>query len=170
MLDTKVIVGEGVAKQHEMVVTKLVIWTKWRKKERPSKNKKWWKLKDEDCRCKLKEKVIKSGVLEGQSDWETVANVMRSTARIEFGESVGKRRLEDQETWWWNKEMQESIQAKKEAKKQWDISREETSKEEYKSAKKRGKQDVAKMMNKAYKELYDRLGTKGEAGCCQSEE
>jgi len=66
--------------------------------------------------------------------------------------------------------MQESIQAKKEAKKQWDISREETSKEEYKSAKKRGKQDVAKMMNKAYKELYDRLGTKGEAGCCQSKE
>ena len=56
-------------------------------------------------------------MLEGQSDWETVANVMRSTARTKFGESVGKRRLEDQETWWWNKEVQESVQTKKEAKK-----------------------------------------------------
>ena len=33
VLDTKVIVGESVAKQHRMVVSKLVMWTKWRKKE-----------------------------------------------------------------------------------------------------------------------------------------
>ena len=35
--DTKVIMGENVAKQHRLVVSKMVMWTKWRKTTRPEK-------------------------------------------------------------------------------------------------------------------------------------
>ena len=31
IVDTKVVVGESVAKQHRIVVSVIIIWTKWRK-------------------------------------------------------------------------------------------------------------------------------------------
>ena len=37
MVDTKVIVGESVAKQHRIVVSDIIIWTKWRKAPKPVK-------------------------------------------------------------------------------------------------------------------------------------
>ena len=77
-----------MAKQHRMMVSKLVMWTERSKKEKPSKRTKWRKLKDEDFRCNFRKKVIKSGVLEGQGDWEAVANVMRCTARTDFGNQL----------------------------------------------------------------------------------
>ena len=39
--DTKVITGERVAKQHRLVVSKMVMWTKWRKTSRQEKRTKW---------------------------------------------------------------------------------------------------------------------------------
>ena len=42
MMDTKVIVGESVAKQHRIVVNAIMIWTKATKSV---KKIKWWKLK-----------------------------------------------------------------------------------------------------------------------------
>ena len=44
--DTKVIIGESVAKQHRLVVSKLILWTKWRKEVKPEKRTKWWRLKE----------------------------------------------------------------------------------------------------------------------------
>ena len=46
MVDTKVIVDESVAKQHRIVDSAVIIWTKWRKAPKPVKRIKWWKLKD----------------------------------------------------------------------------------------------------------------------------
>ena len=45
VVDTKVVVGESVAKQHRIVVSAIIIWTKWRKAPKPVKKIKWWKLK-----------------------------------------------------------------------------------------------------------------------------
>ena len=44
--DTKVIIGESVAKQHRLVVSKLIMWTKWRREVKPGKRTKWWRLKE----------------------------------------------------------------------------------------------------------------------------
>ena len=44
--DTKVIIGESVPKQHWLVVSKLIMWTKWRKEVKPGKRTKWWRLKE----------------------------------------------------------------------------------------------------------------------------
>ena len=37
VVDTKVIVGESVAKQHRIVVNAIIIWAKWRKAPKPLK-------------------------------------------------------------------------------------------------------------------------------------
>ena len=41
VMDTKVIVGESVTKQHRIVVSAIIIWTKWRKAPKPVKRIKW---------------------------------------------------------------------------------------------------------------------------------
>ncbi|KAK3519853.1 hypothetical protein QTP70_006688 [Hemibagrus guttatus] len=45
-------------------------------------------------------------------DWEATAEVIRETGRKVLGVSSGRRK-EDKETWWWNEEVQDSIQRKR---------------------------------------------------------
>ena len=66
-------------------------------------------------------------------DWETKATVIRETGRKVLGMSSGQR-MEDKETWWWNSEVQESVQRKKLTKKRWES---ETTKENRLEFKKR---------------------------------
>ena len=90
VVDTKVIVGESVAKQHRIVVSAIIIWTKWRKAPKPVKRIKWWKLKDSKVNNKFKMDVIESGILGGQEDWKRIAEMIRSIASRELGETSGK--------------------------------------------------------------------------------
>ena len=100
VVNTKVIVGESVAKRCRIVVSAIIIWTKWRKAPKPVKRIKWWKLKDLKVKNKFKMEVIKSGILGGKEDWQRVAEMIRSIARTELGEilenisTAGRR-----ETW-----------------------------------------------------------------------
>ncbi|KAK3547940.1 hypothetical protein QTP70_001327 [Hemibagrus guttatus] len=95
-------------------------------------------------------------------DWETTAEVIRETGRKVLGVSSGRRK-EDKETWWWNEEIQDSIQSKRLAKKKWDMDRTEENRQEYKELQCRVKREVSKAKQKAYDELYTRLDTrKGE--------
>ena len=161
VVDTKVIVGESVAKQHRIVVSTMVIWTKWRKAPKPVKRIKWWKLKDSNVKKNFRLEVMKSGILGRQEDWQRVAEKIRSIARMEFGETSGNVSTAGRrETWWWNKEVQEKIKNKREAKKVWDTIRDDASKVAYKTAKKQAKKEVAVARSTAYKELYERLETK----------
>ncbi|KAK3508061.1 hypothetical protein QTP70_011856 [Hemibagrus guttatus] len=92
-------------------------------------------------------------------DWETTAEVIRETGRKVLGVSSGKRK-EDKETWWWNEEVQDSIQRKRLAKKKWDMDRTEENRQEYKELQLRVKREVSKAKQKAYDELYTRLDTR----------
>ncbi|KAK3540327.1 hypothetical protein QTP70_029586 [Hemibagrus guttatus] len=67
---------------------------------------------------------------------------------------------EDKETWWWNEEVQDSIQRKRLAKKKWDMDRTEENRQEYKELQRRVKREVFKAKQKAYDELYTRLDTR----------
>ena len=49
-------------------------------------------------------------------EWDKTAEMLRKTGETVLGVTIGKRNG-DRETWWWNKEIQESIKEKKEAKK-----------------------------------------------------
>ncbi|KAK3548724.1 hypothetical protein QTP70_018470 [Hemibagrus guttatus] len=92
-------------------------------------------------------------------DWETRAEVIRKTGRKVLGVSSGRRK-EDKETWWWNEEVQDSIQRKRLAKKKWDMDRTEENRQEYKELQRRVKREVSKAKQKAYDELYTRLDTR----------
>ena len=63
-------------------------------------------------------------VEELPDDWETKTAVIRETGRKVLGMSSGQRK-KDKETWWWNSEVQESVQRKRLAKKRWDSERTE---------------------------------------------
>ncbi|KAK3559202.1 hypothetical protein QTP86_005198 [Hemibagrus guttatus] len=161
--DCKVVVGESVARQHRMVVcrmTLLVCKTK-RSKIDIEKKTKWWKLKKEECCEEFRQKLRQA--LGGQvvlpDDWETTAEVIRETGRKVLGVSSGRRK-EDKETWWWNEEVQDSIQRKRLAKKKWDMDRTEENRQEYKELQRRVKREVSKAKQKAYDKLYTGLDTR----------
>ncbi|KAK3560234.1 hypothetical protein QTP86_002183 [Hemibagrus guttatus] len=161
--DCKVVVGESVARQHRMVVCRmtLMVCKKKRSKIEIEKKTKWWKLKKEECCEEFRQKLRQA--LGGQvvlpDDWETTAEVIRETGRKVLGVSSG-RRNEDKETWWWNEEVQDSIQRKRLAKKKWDMDRTEENRQEYKELQHRVKREVSKAKQKAYDELYTRLDTR----------
>ena len=118
VVDTKVIVGESVAKQHRIVVSTIIIWTKWSKVPKPVKRIKWWKLKDFKVKNKFKMEVIKSGILGAKEDWQRVVEMIRSISRIELGETSGKiSTAGSRETWWGNQKVQEKLKDKRNAKK-----------------------------------------------------
>ncbi|KAK3571762.1 hypothetical protein QTP86_018720, partial [Hemibagrus guttatus] len=125
------------------------------------KKTKWWKLKKEECCEEFRQKLRQA--LGGQvvlpDDWETTAEVIRETGRKVLGVSSGRRK-EDKETWWWNEEVQDSIQRKRLAKKKWDMDRTEGNRQEYKELQRRVKREVSKAKQKAYDELYTRLDTR----------
>ena len=88
---------------------------------------KWWKLKKGECQVVFREELRQ--VLGGQEilpdDWTAIANVIRETGKRVFDVSSGRK--VDQETWWWNEEVQEDVQRKRLAKKKWDTERTEES-------------------------------------------
>ncbi|KAK3549087.1 hypothetical protein QTP70_031342 [Hemibagrus guttatus] len=130
--DCKVVVGESVARQHRMVVCRmtLMVCKKKRSKIEIEKKTKCWKLKKEEC-------------------------LIRETGRKVLGVSSGSRK-EDKETWWWNEEVQDSIQRKRLAKKKWDMDRTEENRQEYKELQRRVKREVSKAKQKAY-DIVDKI-------------
>ncbi|KAK3509656.1 hypothetical protein QTP70_008401 [Hemibagrus guttatus] len=159
--DCKVVVGESVARQHRMVVCRMTLMVCKTKRSKIEKKTKWWKLKKEECCEEFRQKLRQA--LGGQvvlpDDWETTAEVIRETGRKVLGVSSGRRK-EDKETWWWNEEVQDSIQRKRLAKKKWDMDRTEENRQEYKELHRRVKRKVSKAKQKAYEELYTRLDTR----------
>ncbi|KAK3545988.1 hypothetical protein QTP70_018944 [Hemibagrus guttatus] len=139
----------------------LMVCKKKRSKIEIEKKTKWWKLKKEECCEEFRQKLRQA--LGGQvllpDDWETTAEVIRETGRKVLGVSSGRRK-EDKETWWWNEEVQDSIQRKRLAKKKWDMDRTEENRQEYKELQRRVKREVSKAKQKAYDELYTRLDTR----------
>ncbi|KAK3574932.1 hypothetical protein QTP86_019812 [Hemibagrus guttatus] len=89
----------------------------------------------------------------------STAEVIRETGRKVLGVTSGRRK-EDKETWWWNEEVQDSIQRKRLDKKKWDMDRTEENRQEYKESQHRVKREVYKAKQKAYDELYTRLDTR----------
>ncbi|KAK3523638.1 hypothetical protein QTP70_005838 [Hemibagrus guttatus] len=105
------------------------------------------------CRMTLKKlRQALGGQVVLPDDWESTAEVIRETGR--------KVLKEDKETWWWNEEVQDSVQRKRLAKKKWDMDRTEENRQEYKELQRRVKRELSKAKQKAYDELYTRLDTR----------
>ncbi|KAK2890506.1 hypothetical protein Q8A73_018806 [Channa argus] len=159
--DCKALVGESVARQHRMVVCKMMLVVRKIRRTKAEQRTKWWKLKKEECRLVFREELRQTlGGLEVlPDDWTTTANLIRETGRRVLCVSSGKRKA-DKETWWWNEAVQECIQRKRLAKKKWDTERTEESRQEYREIQRKVKIEVAKAKQRAYEDLYARLDTK----------
>ncbi|KAK3532065.1 hypothetical protein QTP86_006795 [Hemibagrus guttatus] len=116
-------------------------------------------VKERNLEGQMKLRQALGGQVVLPDDWETTAEVIRETGRKVLGVSSGRRK-EDKETWWWNEEIQDSIQRKRLAKKKWDMDRTEENRQEYKELQRRVKREVSKAKQKAYDELYTRLDTR----------
>ena len=98
----------------------------------------------------------KDGLLD---EWNKTAEILKKIAKTALEVTFGKRKG-DRETWWWNKEVQESIKEKKEAKKTWDQVRDDKSKKMCKEKKSKAKKAVAMAKGRPYEDLYAKLETK----------
>ena len=85
--------------------------------------------------------------------------MLRKTDETVLGVTFEKRKG-GQETWWWNKKVQENIKEKKEAKKAWDKVKDENNKKIYKEKKSKAKKAVAMAKGRVYNDLYARSETK----------
>ena len=169
MCDCKVILNECVAKQHRIVVCKMVLMVKRKKAEKVKPKMRWWKLKETSYQEAFRQEVTR--ILGGKDrlpdEWDKnkTAEMLRKTAETILGVTFGKRKG-DRETWWWNEEVQKSIKEKKEAKKTWDKIRNKNTKKIYKEKKSKAKKAVAMAKGRAYDNLYARLETKKVKKSC----
>ena len=159
--DCKVILNKCVAKQHRMVICKIVLMVKKKKAEKVKPKIRWWKLKETSYQEAFRQEVTR--ILGGKNrlpnEWDKTAEILRKAAENVLGVTFGKKKG-DRETWWWNEKVQESIKEKKEAKKAWDKIRNENTKKIYKEKKSKAKKTVAMAKGCAYDNLYARLETK----------
>ena len=159
--DCYVLGGECVAAQHKVVVCKMTLKKKRKNKRSVEPRIKWWRLGEVECRRSFNRELIApltstNDVLES---WSEITATIRETAKTVLGVTSCSGKP-DKETWWWNKEVQESIKNKKEAKKVFDRTGQEAHWEEYVSRRKEAKREVAKAKEDAYKDLYAKLETK----------
>ena len=117
MCDCKVILNECVAKQHRMVVCKMVLMVKKKKAEKVKPKIQWWKLKETSYQEAFRQEVTR---ILGDKDrlpdeWDKTAEMLRKTAETVLGVTFGKRKG-DRKAWWWNEKVQESIKEKRQRK------------------------------------------------------
>ena len=157
--DCKVILGESMTSQHRPLVCTLATrQTKAKESSRIPKIK-WWKLAEQENRMQFAEEAktkLQERIRDGNNEWETVTQDLSNLGEKLLGKTSGKIKP-GKETWWWNEEVQKSIQAKKVAKKDLDRENTEENKVKYKTAKKTAKQMVAIAKAAAYERLYEDL-------------
>ena len=91
-------------------------------------------------------------------DWETVTEDLRQLGEKLLLKTSGNMK-QGKETWWWNEDVQESIQTKEMAKITLDKDNNEENKAAYKTAKKEAKNSVAIAKERAYDCQYADMDT-----------
>ena len=159
--DCKVILGESVTNQHRPLVCTLISNKATERKPSRVLRTKWWKLAEPDLRDQFTEearKIIQQRVREETQDWATVTEDLRQLGEKLLGKTSGNMK-QGKETWWWNEDVQESIQTKKLVKITLDKNNNEENKAAYKTAKKEAKKSVAIAKARAYDRLYADMDT-----------
>ena len=91
--------------------------------------------------------------------WNDMVEHIKNVATEVLGVTNGKCHL-DKETWWWNDDVQKAIREKRAYYKIYQKFRNKENLKKYKKANKYAKKIVSDAKNKAYDDLYNRLGTK----------
>ena len=161
--------GESIAPQHRLLIADL---TEKRKRVRRRKRKartKWWKLKEEGQ--EYIERLAEYIESKETSEW-TWGNTYQKAvelAKEELGETSGGKYLE-KESWFWNSEVQEAVEQKRAAFKEWQRTKDrqeldpeeaEAKERDYREKNKTAKERVAIAKEKGYEKLYEDLKENG---------
>ncbi|KAG2459358.1 CLAP1 protein, partial [Polypterus senegalus] len=93
-----------------------------------------------------------------------IYSVIGEELKPHLAQLTGSKRKEENETWWWNGEVQQRIPRKRMAKK-WDSQGDEERRKEYKEKRHKVKRELEKAKEKAYEGEKDRWATeRGRAG------
>ena len=160
VLDCRVVPGEAVVTQHRLVCMRFK--TGRVKPRRPivKERIKTWVLRKEGKKVEYQNKARDDYARQDGSvneKWNNIKCTLMQAAEEVCGKTKGGRMGERKETWWWNEEVQEKIKAKKAAFKEWQRTREESKKEEYKVRKGEAKRAVAKARAESLNAIYDTL-------------
>ena len=161
----KVIPGESAVTQHRVLVLDFRQSRVLRKKKTQGEPRiKWWKLQGENQQLFV-DRLVKEDVWSSSMDegvdlmWGKMEKTIKTIAKEVFGESTGNL-PPHKDTSWWNEEVRQVIQKKRECYKTLGKCRTDEAFEKYKDAKREAKKAVRDARDKVNKELYDRLDTK----------
>ena len=146
--DVKVIPSEVCAPQHKLLVGILRLnATVVRKRSRYTPRIKVWRLKDTEVQKKYLRSVFSGAKSRTTGDnvdsrWSGLKSCLIDAAGEACGYSKGPPR--HTRTWWWQDELDEVIETKRQCYIKWKKSRKKSDKATYKSANRRAKKDVAK--------------------------
>ena len=124
VMDVKVIPGEEVALQHQLLVCDMMIDMPPQIKRKFTPRPKVWKLRDPQT-CSRFQEVFKAHVPAVETEaattteeiWAKLKTGLLKTTEEECGTTKPHRWR--RETWWWNKEVDDAITAKRQAFKAW---------------------------------------------------
>ena len=99
MCDCKIIVNECVAKQHRMVVCKMVLMVKNKKAEKVKPKIRQWKLKETSCQEEFQQEVtmILGGKDELPDEWDKTAEMLKKQLKLYWSDIWGTKRRHDGE-------------------------------------------------------------------------
>ena len=109
----------------------ICIQTKKRVKPRRRKQQiKWWRLKDRDENRKFASKVEEK--INDGKECNQLEALLLDTAKSVLGQTTGKGAYNEKESWWLNEEVQKAVKEKRLAFRQYQQSRCDEDKEEFK--------------------------------------
>jgi hypothetical protein len=110
----------------------------------------------------FKNRVIVEGSWNEGDDtdnmWKKMTTHIQNVAIEVFGVTRGNKR-EPKDTWWWNDEVQNAINEKKECYKRLYHNKSDKNIEKYKEDRRNAKKAVSEAKGQAYTELYQKLDT-----------
>jgi hypothetical protein len=158
--DAKVIPGESVFLQHRLVVCVLEVQECIRQRKQVFVSRcKVWRLKEDGVRRRFGEQVEASAAGRKDSDVEGVWKGLK-TCLLEVADDVcgrTKGRSRHRETWWWNDEVANAVEVKRNLYRVWRKRKTRKSEAEYLTAKRAAKKAVNKAQEAERMRLVEKL-------------
>uniref|UniRef100_A0A914W7K1 Endonuclease/exonuclease/phosphatase domain-containing protein n=1 Tax=Plectus sambesii TaxID=2011161 RepID=A0A914W7K1_9BILA len=159
--NTKVIPSDCLILQHKLLVTDMKISTQRRRGggvTGPAMIK-WWKLRDH--KAAIINNIIFPAITPDSIDatWTALCDSITSAAKTILGTNKPGCRHIDKQTWLWTDQVQQKVQEKKVAFKNWLAQKTSENKQKYATTRREAKMTVAARANH-YQDLYEQLGTK----------
>ena len=159
----KVIPGEEVALQHQLLVCEMRIDVPPKSKRKFTPRLKVWKLKDPQTSNHFQEVFnlhvsTSAGVADGATEdiWNNIKTGLLKTTEEVCGTTRSHRWL--LETWWWNEHVEKAIAAKRTAFKAWKASK--GTRASYYAAKRNARHAVHHTRQEADKKVYENIDPK----------